>query len=117
MNASRILIGLASAVIGLTPLASDAQGTGSAFGSDDRVVVAIRQLPEPDLKTFYLRCARGALQQSLSMMEIAYCSYGYDELVKRIFGNDFDAFLAWSQKQDTTEEALERSAAAKQSRR
>ena len=117
MNASRMLIGLASAVIGLTPLAAAAQQTGGAFGDDDRVVVAIRALPEPDLKEFYLRCARAALQQSLSVMEIAYCSFGYEELVRRIFRNDFDAFVAWSQAQDTTEASLERSELAKRSRR
>jgi hypothetical protein len=117
MNASPILIGLVSAVIGLTPLQAEAQGTGSAFSNDDRVVAAIQQLPEADLKIFYLRCSHAALLQTLSAGEIGYCAYGYEELLKRVFGSDFHALLAWSQKQDTTEEAHERSAAAKPAHR
>lgn len=59
-------------------------------------MATIRQLSEPDLEAFYVRCARAAMQGALSGAEIALCSVGYELLLARSFKGDFIAFLAWS---------------------
>lgn len=69
--------------------------TAPAHAVDDPTA-AVRQLPDSDLKVFYLRCARAAGKQALSSGEIALCSVGYQTLLDRTFGGDFLALLAWS---------------------
>lgn len=68
-----------------------------AVAVESRLVAQLERLPEQDLKSFYLRCSRAASQHALGSGEIALCSQGYEILLKRIFGGDFFALLAWSQ--------------------
>jgi hypothetical protein len=99
MNASRLLITLgfiASCAASLTPQAIYAQDSRRAPGGTDRI---IRQMSDPDLKAFYVRCSQGALQKALSGSDIQLCSVGYEALLTRTFKGDFSALLAWSRAQ------------------
>lgn len=53
------------------------------------------QVPSDCLKTFFLHCSREAGERVLALGEAAVCSVGYEVLLKREFGGDFDALLAW----------------------
>ena len=72
-------------------------------------------MPESSLKTIYLGCSREALQRSLGSGEIASCSIVYETLLRRGFGGDFMAVLAWSraQRDDTLAEAPEQTMPAR----
>lgn len=60
----------------------------------------IKALPEAELKAFYRRCARASVRGQLSNGEIALCSVGYQQLLDRHFGGDFQAFLEWRRGTD-----------------
>lgn len=53
------------------------------------------QLPSACLETLFLRCSREAGERMLDLGDAAICSYGYEALLKRRFGGDFNAMLAW----------------------
>lgn len=112
MNSSTcVLTGLADCLftVGvLTTPGIQAREPGPAFDYESRLVGALRELPDRDLKAHYLRCARASTQRSLGSDEIALCSLGYEILLKRIFGGDFFALLAWwrSQPKEDSETAL-----------
>ncbi|TFZ05437.1 hypothetical protein EZ313_01835 [Ramlibacter henchirensis] len=55
----------------------------------------LENLPEATLKTLYLRCARESNRRLLSFDEAFHCSTAADILMRRSFGGDFDAMLAW----------------------
>src|SRR5687767_1658973 len=56
---------------------------------------AYERLPEHCLKTLVMECAAVASQQLLDQGSAATCSMGYEALLKRTFGGDFKAMLAW----------------------
>ena len=58
-------------------------------------VAYLEKLPEADLKTIYLSCARASSERLLSLGEMIQCSTAADVLKRRSFGGDFDAMLAW----------------------
>lgn len=100
--ATRVLTGLASCLftVGvLTTPGIQAREPGPALDYESRFVAALRELPERDLKAFYLRCSRTAMQGSIGSNDIALCSIGYEILLKRAFGGDFFALLAWWRSQ------------------
>jgi hypothetical protein len=94
-------LGVLSAVILFAaPTPTHAQST---LVPDDQITAELTVLPENSLKEFYLRCSHEASRQSLGLGEAALCSMIYETLLKRVFGADFDALLAWSRAQpDTT---------------
>lgn len=102
-STSHIRSSLATVVVSLGVLSAPwvhAQAPGHALDvvvEESRLVAQLERLPELDLKSFYLRCSRAASQHALGSGEIALCSLGYEILLKRIFGGDFFALLAWSQ--------------------
>jgi hypothetical protein len=112
MNSStRVLTGLANCLftVGvLTTPGIQAREPGPALDYDSRLVAALRELPEKNLKALYLQCARASTQGSIGSNDIALCSIGYEILLKRTFGGDFFALLAWwrSQPKEDTETAL-----------
>lgn len=64
----------------------------------DRVAGIVQQIEsfsDAELKAFYLRCSRGALDGRMGSGEIALCSTGYELLLKRAFGGNFHALLEW----------------------
>jgi hypothetical protein len=73
--------------------------TSEVVMAHDSVRAGIEALSEREAKQFYLDCSRAALGGRLSNGETAACSIGYDVLLKRHFGGDFHALLAWSRSQ------------------
>lgn len=65
----------------------------------DHLTTRLEVMPESSLKTLYLGCSREATQRSLGSGEIASCSIVYETLLRRGFGGDFMALLAWSRAQ------------------
>lgn len=99
---SHIRSSLATVVVSIGVLSAPwvhAQAPGHALdivAGESRFVAQLERLPELDLKSFYLRCSRAASQSLLGSGEAALCSLGYEILLKRTFGGDFFALLAWS---------------------
>jgi hypothetical protein len=62
------------------------------------VVIHLETLSDERLKAFYLGCSDAATARQLGSGEIALCSIGYEMLLKRSFGGDFMALLAWSKQ-------------------
>jgi len=52
-------------------------------------------MPEHCLKTLVMECTAVANERMLDMGSAATCSIGYEALLKRGFGGDFKAMLAW----------------------
>ncbi len=67
--------------------------------SIDSARAGIEALSEREAKQFYLDCSHAALRGRLGSGETAVCSIGYDVLLRRHFGGDFHALLAWSRSQ------------------
>lgn len=60
-----------------------------------RVEAEFAQLSGTCLKELYLRCSRESSQNLLGFREAVLCSFGHETLLKREFGGDFNALLAW----------------------
>jgi hypothetical protein len=70
-----------------------------AFSQGESLLARLNATPESCLQTLYLRCSSEAIRGRLGRGEIAACSVVYETLLKRSFGGDFDALLAWSRQQ------------------
>jgi hypothetical protein len=87
-------------VLATAPSPTGAQALEPAVVSfHERATTQLGALPEPGLKAVYLHCSREASQYALRLGEAAYCSIVYETLLRRIFGGDFHALLAWSSTQ------------------
>jgi hypothetical protein len=73
------------------PEAPDVEVPALRMSVEERV----GQLSEAQLKESYLRCSRAAVRGRLQSGEIAGCSIVYETLLKRVFGGDFRALIAW----------------------
>jgi len=84
---------------GVGPVAAqDAVMLGS-LGSRQQISVALEQLSDAQLKQLFLRCDRDASQRLLGLDEAIPCGMALDSLLRRGFGGDFDALLAWWREQ------------------
>jgi hypothetical protein len=61
----------------------------------EETVAEIRKLTEAELKRFYLKCSRASVRGRISGGEIQLCSVGYEQLLQRVFGGNFQEFLEW----------------------
>ena len=85
---------IATAVVaGLLSASVDAQVAW--LGERDRHFVAFERQPLADVERLYLQCARESEQRLLGPGEAAVCSIAGEVLLKRRFGGDFNALLAW----------------------
>ncbi|HET6265218.1 MAG TPA: hypothetical protein VFD95_10185 [Usitatibacter sp.] len=87
------------AALAHAPAAANDEEPAAAESPAARAVAEIHRLSEAELKEFYLRCARESVRGSLSSGEIAFCSIGYERLLKQTFRGDFVAFLEWRRAQ------------------
>lgn len=67
------------------------------IGDRTRTPARFEQLPEGCLKALVLRCSHDAGQRFLGHDDAAMCSIGYEALLRREFGGNFDALLTWWQ--------------------
>lgn len=82
---------------GLHAQALAPNSTGRNF--DGAVMDHLDRLPAADLKRLYLDCESESETGRLGIGGIEACSVVYVELLRRVFGGDFDALLAWSRQQ------------------
>ena len=61
----------------------------------ERLLARFGQEPLVVLERTYLRCARVSAQRLMALDEAAVCSTASEALLKRRFGGDFAALLAW----------------------
>jgi hypothetical protein len=61
----------------------------------------LETLPDTCLKTMVVKCSDTASEQMLDPGSAATCSMSYEALLKRGFGGDFQAMLAWWRSQRT----------------
>lgn len=52
-------------------------------------------MPESCLKIMYLYCSAESERVVLGQQAMMVCSLGHEALLKRVFGGDLDALLAW----------------------
>jgi hypothetical protein len=62
------------------------------------------QMPEHCLKTMYMYCSAASEKAVLGRGPMIACSLGHEALLRRVFGGDFNALLAWwrSQREPST---------------
>lgn len=78
-------------------------------GGEDRAasIARFEQL-EPDcLKAVFLQCSQASREMMLDMGSAATCSVSYEALLRRGFGGNFNALLAWWRGQPDDKTALE----------
>ena len=69
----------------------------------DPVRAELEQMDERGMKRFYARCSQEGLQRRLDGGEAMACSVGYDVLLKKHFGGDFEQLLTWSRSVQSAE--------------
>jgi hypothetical protein len=57
------------------------------------------KLPEHCLKTMYMYCSAASEKVILDQGPMMACSLGHEALLRRVFGGDFNAMLAWWRSQ------------------
>ena len=67
----------------------------AAAGPSRQTTVHLEKIPDTTLKAIYLSCTRVSSQRLLSQDEAFYCSSTADILMRRSFGGDFNALVAW----------------------
>lgn len=65
------------------------------FGEREQMLAAMEAMPQPQLKAAFLRCDRASNQRMLDLGEAVPCAMAWDALLKREFGGNVDAMLAW----------------------
>ena len=102
-------------ILAMTPGPSSAQAVDpSIVMHEEQVTAQLHALPAPSLKTVYVRCSREASQYALGFGGAAFCSIVYETLLRRVFGGDFHALLAWSriQRDDAIGEGVKNAVSA-----
>lgn len=65
------------------------------FRDRKAIIARYEQLPDRCLKTLFSDCSSAARQTMLDGSTAAVCSIGYEALLRRSFGGDFEGLLAW----------------------
>lgn len=65
------------------------------LGDRSGSIRAMERLPEACLKRLVLECHRAAGERMLDLGSAAMCSMGYEALLRKGFGGDFQALMAW----------------------
>lgn len=60
---------------------------------------SFESVPDGCLRAMFLMCADTSRNQLMDLGSAAACSVGYEVLLKRSFGGDFNALLAWWRSQ------------------
>lgn len=75
---------------------TSSQPTPVGAPAGDAMRIRLETMDERDLKRFYVRCSQQGIERRLDGGEAMTCSVGYDVLLKKHFGGDFQRLLAWS---------------------
>lgn len=78
-----------------TPACQEPEYQGSMMLNREERISQFEGLGEQCLKRLLVECNAAASRQLLDMSSAFSCSLGYEALLKRGFGGDFQAMLAW----------------------
>lgn len=65
------------------------------FLDREAIIASYEQLPDRCLKLVFRECSNAANQAMLDGRTAAHCSMSYEALLRRSFGGDFRALMAW----------------------
>lgn len=65
------------------------------FADRARLLTRFEQLPPACLRSLFVQCNAAASQGLLDFSSAAACSFGYEALLRRDFGGNFPALMAW----------------------
>jgi hypothetical protein len=86
---------------GAALLVAGAMAFAPAWADRQERLAQLETLPDTCLKTMVVKCSDTASEQMLDPGSAAACSMSYEALLKRGFGGDFQAMLAWWRSQRT----------------
>ncbi len=75
--------------------AQEAPRPVALLGAREPLLAVFDAMPEARLKATFLRCDQESSQRVLDLGEAVPCAMAWDTLLKREFGGDVDALLAW----------------------
>lgn len=83
--------------------AEEATPAIALLGAREQLLAAFDAMPQVRLEDVFLRCARESSEHMLGLDEAVPCAMAWDTLLKREFGGDIDALLAWwrAHREDT----------------
>ena len=102
---ARALIGLALACFAATvqgeekPSCEAALPPGGVIGDRSGAIASMENLPQSCLKEMVIECSRNADTAVLDLDTAAVCSTGYEALLRKGFGGNFKALIAWWQSE------------------
>lgn len=82
-----------------TPSKTGAQPAIEPLPTSEWMRAQLEGMPETEVKAFYARCSDASIGRRLDGGEAMACSIGYEVLLQKHFGGDFERFLAWSRGQ------------------
>lgn len=71
----------------------------AALADRNGTIAAFERLPEACLKRVLIACHREAGRRLLDLGSAAMCSMNYEALLRKSFGGDFNALMAWWQRE------------------
>lgn len=105
-RALRCLVVAAAAVLSLpAPAQAEAQAgaqrcqlpasDGDPLGDREGLLAQYEALPQSCLQEIFRACSHASSRSLLDFGSAATCSFGYEALLKRGFGGNFRALMAW----------------------
>ncbi len=73
----------------------DALPAIALLGAREQMLTALEAMPQTRLKAAFLSCDQASTQRVLDLGEAMPCAMAWDALLKREFGGNLDAMLAW----------------------
>lgn len=92
MRMNRIALSLAAALL---CAAGSAQSQNAPLSIHDKLAAWADKRGSDDLKDIYLRCAALSSRERMDQDAAAMCSTVSELVMKRSFGGDFNALIAW----------------------
>ena len=95
MDSRLFAVALATA-ISLGAAAAERDITARAgLGQREMLVAAFDQWPLPRLEAYFMACDQASSERMMAMDEGARCAMAWDTLLRRRFGGNVAAMLAW----------------------
>jgi hypothetical protein len=65
------------------------------LGDRAAILAEYERLPTPCLRAIFTACTQAAERHLLDFGSAAFCSFGYEALLRQSFGGNFQALLVW----------------------
>lgn len=94
-NAARAALFIALLGPASVSAAHDLAAPPTVLPPREQWLASFDRMPEPALEALFLRCDREAWARVLNFEDGVRCAMAWDALLKRVFGDDVDALMAW----------------------